>query len=76
MSWMKEAGLPVSHRQASRHRRRKEHALERERERERERHQPREISGRVAFGCFPNWASGSRRDIRNIIRLRCSLPQP
>jgi hypothetical protein len=36
-------------------------------------HQPSEISGGVAIGCFPSWAWGSRQDIRNITKLRADL---
>ena len=39
----------------------------------RESHQPCEISGGVAIGCFPNWAWGSRREIRNATKLREDL---
>ena len=41
--------------------------------RERESHQPCEILGRVAIGCFPNWAWGSRRKIRNATKLSTDL---
>jgi hypothetical protein len=68
--WTEEAGLPSSRRQAKRFRKKKEDSLC---FRGRESHQPCEISGGVVIGCFPNWAWGSRWEIRNTTKLRADL---
>ena len=68
--WVEEAELPGSCRQASRSRRRKEGSPG---FKGRESHQPCEILGRVAIGLFPEWAWGSRQEIRKATKLRADL---
>jgi len=64
------AGLPGSHKQVRRHRRKKNKLPC---FRGRESHEPCEISGGVATGHFPSWAWGSRWEIRDTTKLRADL---
>jgi hypothetical protein len=40
---------------------------------EKKSHQSCKISGEVGIGHFPDWASGSRREVRNIAKLKVDL---
>jgi hypothetical protein len=68
--WEEEVELPGSCRRARRHWGRKKNFLCFE---GRESHQSCEISGRVAIGCIPDWAWGSRQEVRNATKLRADL---
>ena len=68
--WAEKAGFPGTQTQVRRHRRRNKISPC---FRGRENYQPCEVSGGVDIGCFPHWACGSRREIRNTTKLRADL---